>query len=349
MKKKVTIILVLISIFISGCDLFPNPNSLPDSDSSIISKINSDLEWNPSGLNGYNDLVAFCYTDVSNSGATTGFKETLKIYQHDSNLPDELLNLTSIYLGVDTLYHRLNDIIVNPNWIIVTMNHNFSNEGYVSLVSVSDSSNLTLDHFYTISTNIDTANANESFLLACKDDSLLLYDISSGSLILDTTVSSSITTSVPTDNGFFVITENGFVYIDTADSNNITLNEQSNIDIKNSKKAHLYGNTLFIAGPSKYTGKTRIAEVDLSVPSSPSIIVIKDDIIEPYLDFSFDSYQSSYLLLTGSKIIQYGKSGNQFVEEKSENMSTFSNGETIFHSFNGRFYLSGLEVYKFIQ
>src|SRR5205814_533688 len=59
---------------------------------------------NTNGLNGNGNIIALSYTDASSAGSFAGFKETLKIYQQDSINPDLLLDLSSVYLGVDTLY-----------------------------------------------------------------------------------------------------------------------------------------------------------------------------------------------------------------------------------------------------
>jgi hypothetical protein len=331
MKK----LLILFLLIFSSCTLHDDISSSTDN----LQLLTSDTELNADGLNGYNDIIAFCYADYSN-----GFDETVKLYQYESNNPDGVLYLDSIALGVGD--KKLVDIEVNEDWVTVTMNSYTTPVSVVALISLSDLSNLSLTKKFNYNNASDSAVANQSYLLVSNGTSLKIYEISTGNLMADFSIVSEVSSAVALNNGFFVITGNGYVVVDTSDPSSIDYNSYSNDDIKGSEKSYLYGNMLYIAGPSKYVGKTKIAKVDITNPLSPVMVLLKDDINKTYMDFSYDT-DGSYYLVTGTEIIKYIESGNRLVFDSSSSLDYFDHGLSVIHAINQRLFLNGMDVYKF--
>jgi hypothetical protein len=301
------------------------------------------------GLNGNGNIIAASYTDQSGAGATTGFKETLNIYQQDSVNPDLLLNLGSVYLGVDTLYHRLADVTLNAQWATVTMNDNLLTQGWVALVPLSGPS-YSLSATLLINATLDRAVAMGNWLLIASSTSVALYDITTPSApVLKTSfpLSASTTSMIALANGFFVISNNGYGYMDVSNPLNITFTEAANADIKASQKANLIGNKIYIGGPSKYAGKVKIARVDVTVPGTPIVDIINDQINGTFVDFSYDSVDSYYLQMTDSVQLYKETNGVLSLNKSASLMSNFNNASQL-HAYNGRFYIGkwGMKIYR---
>jgi len=304
-----------------------------------------DYQLSSNGLNGHGNIIALSYTDMSNIGATTGFKETLKIYQQDSINPDLLLDLGAVYLGVDTLYHSLADLTLNSQWATVTINYTDTvfapPQTWVSLVSLSNNqySLKSLLNFPGIA--IDRAVAMGNWLLVAANTDLAVYDISTPTTpTLNTTftLSAGTTSMVGLTNGFYVITNNGFGYIDVSNPQSITLTEHSNVDIKQSKKVYSIGSKLYIGGPSKYAGKIKIARVDVSSPDSPTTEVINDLIDGTFSDFSYDSFGDSYYIQTYETVRQFKESGGVLQLNKSATLTSYQTSPSHFYAYGGRIY-----------
>ena len=45
------------------------------------------------------------------------------------------------------------------------------------------------------------------------------------------------------------------------------------------------GDFLYVGGPSKYVGMTKIAKIDITTPNNPSIILLADKIPGQFVDF----------------------------------------------------------------
>jgi LVIVD repeat len=304
---------------------------------------------NSNGVNGNGNIVVASYTDASNAGANTGFKETLKIYQQDSTNRDLLLDLSSVYLGVDTLYHRISDITLNSQWATITMNYNelYTNQGWVALVPLSGP-NYTLSATLPFNATLDRAVASGNWLLVASGIDLALYSISTPTspvLAGSYSLSSDTTSMVALSNGFFVITNNGFAYLNTSDPSNIT--ETTNADIKQSKKAYLIGNKVYIGGPSKYAGKIKLARIDVTTPSNPSIDFINDQIDGTFTDFSYDGVDG-YYLQTSDSVKLYKESSGTLTLVQSVSLTSYSRSASQLYASNGRFYTTtgGLTIYR---
>lgn len=317
------------------------------STSAIIQNI--PLE-NVNGVNGNGNIIVASYTDTTTHGGNTGFKETLKIYQQDSTNPDLLLNLSSVYLGVDTLYHGVPDITLNSQWATITMNDTDlgANDGWVALVSLSGP-NYTLAATLAFNATLDRSVAADNWLLVASSTDLELYSIATPTAPVLTglyTLSSTTTSMVALPHGFFVITNNGYAYLNTSDPLNITFSETADSDIKQSKSAYLIGNKLYIGGPSKYAGKIKIARVDLTTPSSPAVDIINDQIDGNLNGFSYDGGEG-YYVETFDKVMQYKDAGGVLGLNKEVSSTSYSrSGASQFYSWNGRYYtaVSGFNV-----
>ncbi len=295
---------------------------------------------NFNGLNGYGDLIGLSYTDVSNTGSFSGFRETLKLFKQDSIDPDLLIDLSSVYLGVDTLYHRVSDITLNDQWAVVTLNFNDGPQGWVALVSLKNSPSFTLDALLTIQTTLDRAIAGNNWLLVAANTSLSLFDITSpSSPVLETSfaATSNTTALVALPTGFWVITNNGYGVVDTSDVNNITYTEKSDLDIKGSNKAYLIGNKLYLGGPSKFVGYSKAARLDLTTPSAPMIDLLHDQIPGNFLDFAFDG-DKSYFLLTPSSVVLLQEVNDSLSVIDSFLTQAFAGRASQFYAWANRYY-----------
>ena len=301
------------------------------------------------GLNGNGAIVVASYTDSSSAGATTGFKETLKIYQQDTVNPDLLLDLSSVYLGVDTLYHRLADITLNSQWAAITMNDNISTQGWVALVPMAGPT-YSLSTTLTFPAILDRAVAMGNWLLVASTTDIALYDITNpASPVLKASyvLSASSTSMVALANGFFVITNNGYGYMDVSNPASVIFTETANADIKQSKKSYLIGNKIYIGGPSKYAGNAKIARVDVTTPGTPTVDIINDQISGTFVDFSYDSFDGYYLQLTDS-VKLYKETNGALSLSKSASLTGYSNAASQLHAYNGRLYIGkwSMNVYR---
>lgn len=304
---------------------------------------------NANGLNGNGSIIAMSYTDASGAGSFAGFKETLKVYQQDAVNPDLLLDLSSVYLGVNTLYHRLADITLNSQWTTVTINFNEAAQGWVALVPMAGPT-YSLSATLPFNATLDRAVAMGNWLLVASTTDIALYDITdpvSPVLKASYILSASSTSMVALSNGFFVITNNGYGYMDVSNPASVTFTETANADIKQSKKAYLTGNKIYIGGPSKYAGYAKIARVDVTTPGTPTVDIINDRISGTFVDFGYDSVDGYYLQLTDS-VKLYTEAGGVLSLKKSASLSSYSKNASQLHAHKGRFYIGsgGVNIYR---
>lgn len=337
----------IVAIFLTGCGSGSGSNS---SQSDLIQSI----PININGLNGGNNIIVALSPDQSG-----GYRETIKIYQQDSINNDSLLEVSTVYTGNDTIYHVVSDVNVNNQWITVTMNESpppFGSPpiGWIALVPLTGPSRYSLAAMYRFDnfTN-DRAVSIDSWLLVSSGAGLQLYDIS---LLSSPTLSKSfVSTSNPTciiaiQNGFYIITNSGYGYINTSDPLNITFSEVADLDIKQAKKAFLIGSKMYIGGPSKYAGKCKIARIDISNPLAPQIDHINDTIDGTFCDFSYDAASGIYYLVNPDKVLWYWESGGSIVNIGSTRLTAYTLSYSQSYAWNSRFYFgtpgSGLNTYK---
>lgn len=341
-----TMMLVLVLIWLMASCQIENGQ-----DSTEVTEILNEDIWNCNALNGYKGLVTLAYTDVSNAGSTTGFKETLRVYQQSASTPEDLVYLGSVYLGVNTLYHRVTDLEVNADWVVVTINHNDDPEGYVSLVAVGGGPPFSLDAFYTFIGQVDKAYAYGSYLLVVQGSSLTLFDITN----LDSPISKGVFTVatspqsfVGTSTGFLVILETGLGVVDVSDPQNLKWTESAHLDIGNSKKAYLYDDVLYLAGPSKNVGKIKILKIDLQDIYNPVIQALRDDIAGSFVDFSYDD-MGHYYLIDSTTVHDYMRAENTFNSQRLADFYLWPRANSCFHASREILYAlrDGFTVYKF--
>ena len=223
-----------------------------------------------------------------------------------------------------------------------------ANDGWVALVSLSGP-NYTLAATLAFNATLDRSVAADNWLLVASSTDLELYSIATPTAPVLTgsyTLSSTTTSMVALPHGFFVITNNGYAYLNTSDPLNITFSETADSDIKQSKSAYLIGNKLYIGGPSKYAGKIKIARVDLTTPSSPAVDIINDQIDGNLNGFSYDGGEG-YYVETFDKVMQYKDAGGVLGLNKEVSSTSYSrSGASQFYSWNGRYYtaVSGFNV-----
>jgi len=342
--KIINILLaIFFSIVIVACG---GGASVSSSNSSVLVQ---SIPLYAQGLNGNKNIIVAAYSDNTNSGSTSGFRETLNIYQQDAANPDLLLNLGSVYLGVDTLYKRLADITLNAEWAAVTINFNDAAQGWVALVPMVGPT-YSLSATIPFNVTLDRAVAMGNWLLVASNTNITLYDITvPSSPVLNSTfvLSASTTSMVALANGFLVITDNGYGYIDVTNPASVTFTETANSDIKQSQKAYLIGNKIYIGGPSKYAGKAKIARVDVTTPSAPTVDIVNDQISGTFVDFSYDSVDGYYLQFIDS-VQLYKESSGVLTLNKSASLSSYSNAASQLHAYNGRFYIGkwSMDIYR---
>ncbi len=302
-------------------------------------------------LNGVEDIVGVVYTDVSNVSSNSGFKETLRLFRQDSANADLLIEIGDVYLGVDTLYKRVSDITASTEWIAVTMNHNDFVQGWVALVSLTDNT-YSLDGLITFDAiYIEHAVAKGTQLLISYNNAVELYDISAINAPIKTATfvaNGTVRSITAFPFGFFVTTSNGFGYVDVSEASNPVFSQGTDLDIKDAAKVYYANGKLYMGGSSKNAGKSKIARLDVTIPSNPQVELINDVIEGNFIDFAFDG-MGRYYLLTDISVSYHVQVGASLETQDIAYGETFSFGKSQFHAWNGRFYIieQGLNVYNF--
>ena len=340
-------------------DVSPPANGTPQSPKGEAPVFIRSFELiNSRELTGIGNIIGTTYTDET----TGAYAETLKIYQQDSTDADLLIELCSVYLGIDTLYHGVADIELNSQWATIAMNASLSTgNGWVALVPLSGPS-YSLSALITLGdNNISKAVAMGEWLLVTSKATLTVYSITTPSSPVQkgTYTLSSIPTSITgLPNGFFITTANGYAFLDVSNSSNITLSEETANDnaanIRQADKAYLIDNKLYIGGPSKYTGMYKIARLDMTTPSSPTIDIIEDKISwtdSNYYDgelsnFGYDGANAEYYVQNNDIVRIYKEDNGVLTLTMSLAFPSyeFVNPPSNYGSFyvwNGRFYTEG--------
>ncbi|HET7826596.1 MAG TPA: hypothetical protein VFK90_14775, partial [Anaeromyxobacter sp.] len=169
---------------------------------------------NTDALTGYGNTFALEFTDVSNNGSFAGFRATLQLYRWDAAYPKDLLDLGTVYLGVDTLYQRLSDIALSADRATVTLNFNDAPSGWVAVVDTSGptpSSAVTVPLSFTI----DRAVASGRWLLAAAANALTLVDLESPGFPVVKTfdMGTTATLLLAVSDGFLVFTNAGYGHV----------------------------------------------------------------------------------------------------------------------------------------
>ena len=287
-------------------------------------------------LNGTGNAIV-----ASTMDTTSTFKETLVIYRQDPAQPDLLVNAGTVYLGVDTLYHRVSSLDVNDQWAAVTINENFSTQGWVSLVSMAGPT-YTLDRMLTLTGPLDRAVARDHWLVVAAGTSVGLYDITAphAPVLSNTfTLDSPVTTLVAVGGGFMLVTHNGYVFLDPVAS---TVLAVPHADIKSSVKAYLVGSTLYIGGPSKFAGKSKVAKVDVSTPTAATVTMLNDMIDGAFADFAHDG-AGGYFVQTANTVYRYVESAGGITLSQSAPFVGVGLGFSRFYAHRGRFYSTTIE------
>lgn len=339
---------LLVALFVAACGGGGGEREVVAQQPQAV-RVSSVSLLNSTGVNGIGNVVVVSHVDTSNAGSTTGFRQTLNIYRQDSANPDALTSLNSVYLGVDTLYQRLSDLAVTEQWITATMHFNRGAGGWISLVGLTPTiSGATTFEFQD---TVDRALAHGQWLLMATNTSVLLYDISvvsSPTLIRTFTLASAISSIAPLADGFFLMTQSGYGVLELSDTQNITFVEVPHDDIKASVKAYRAGNALYIAGPSRIAGKSKVARLDVSNPSSPVVTALNDQIDGGFIEFAHDG-AGRYFLMTSDAIHLLTESAPSVVLRQTVATQTrYPQSASRLFAANGRFYTTdtGVSVYR---
>ena len=298
-------------------------------------------------VSGSGDIVVAEYTD----SAGVNFPATLNLYQQDNSDPDNLLFLSSVYLGVDTLYKSTIFINSNNDWVAVALNDNSGNNGWAALVSLAQYGSYTLDVLLPVANTINQVAAKNDWLLVTHDNAIDLYDISNRtSPVLHTTFPNNIyiTEITAIQSGFILFTSNGYAFIDYTDPGNVTYNDYLNINIKSTAKAYLNGASLYISGPSINVGKSQFGKLNVADPHNIIIDYIINDIEGDFEDFSFDSIEHCYIL-TNQVLNKYLSTNGELIFTTPINILN-SSDISLMHAYNERLYgggVNGLSIWSY--
>jgi hypothetical protein len=246
---------------------------------------------------GESDLIGVVYTNVENAGSFAGFRATLHLYRHDAAYPDDLVDLGDTYLGVDTLYHRVEDAAITSDWAAVTINYNEAPAGWVALVSLIGP-NPGLRATIPLDQSLDRAVAAGQWLLVAAGTKLTLFDLAvpeSPALVTTRSTAGSITCLAPTPSGFLAFTSSGYVRVEP-DAAAPTFTETSDDVLRNFGKAYADGGELVLAGPSIFAGKSRVVRVGLALGTP--VLVHSSDLEGAFVDFAFDGDTNAALQTT---------------------------------------------------
>ena len=229
------------------------------------------IPWNAHALTGHGDVLAFEYTDTSNAGSFSGFRSTLQVYRRDMAPPHDLLDLGTVYLGVDTLYHRLSDLVLTEDWAIATLNFNDGASGWVAVVSLVGPTPA-LVATLALTPTLDHAVASGRWLLVSAGNEISLIDLEAVSfpIVKVFDIGTLATCLVPVSGGFLVFTNAGYGRV-VADPVAPTYAPTADAALRAFRKAHVYGTRAHVAGPSPFAGKTRVARIDVGNPDAPSV------------------------------------------------------------------------------
>jgi hypothetical protein len=205
--------------------------------------------------------------------------------------------------------------------------------------------------------DIVDAVAYNNLLLIASERELALFDISdTSSPLLTYTGNDTFSSLVAVSGGFYAFNSHGLTYVNCSNKDNIVFTEIENEDIKQTKRAWLKENNLYIGGPSKYANMSKIAKLDITTPSSPAILYIDDQIQGTAVDFAYDSgLDKLYLAFEAADtatepektILEYTEDLNGFTQT---NVLKFKSNSKMgsFYIWNGFFYIDGynMVVYK---
>lgn len=286
-------------------------------------------------VSGSGDIVVAEYTD--SAGVT--YPAKLNLYQQDNSNPDNLLFLSSVYLGVDTLYKRTTFINSNKDWIAVALNYNRGDNGWAALVSLTQYGSYYLDVLLPVANTINQVAAKSDWLLVTHNDAIDLYDISNrASPILHATFPNNINITEITaiQSGFILFTSNGYTFIDHTDPGNVAYNDYSNINIKSTAKAYLNGASLYISGPSINVGKSQFGKLNFTDPHNVIIEYIIDNIEGDFEEFSFDSIEHCYIA-TNQVLNKYSSTNGALIFTTPVKY-LISSDISLMHAYNERLY-----------
>jgi len=333
-------------LFLSGC----GGGSSEDVETTSLLLVENVKTLTPSLVSGYEDIIV--------TGDEDRGKKYLKIHQKDATT-QSLINLGTVYLGVDNTYRPIQQVSTNSQWATTIMSGTFNgSESFVALVDVNKTNGYSLDLLLNINDTIEYAVASDHYLLLSSTNQLALYDISDLTapvLTKSFTSTGNISTIVSVTNGFYAINTNGLLYIDYSDNSNITSTEIIDIDIKESQKAYVVGNNMYIAGDSKFAGKSKIAKVDIATLNSPNILLLNDTIVGIYAsyniydDFSYDSASGKYYLLLSNDIHEYIESNGGLTLTNSAKLNNSTHSVDAIYARDGYIYMDEyfLNSYRF--
>lgn len=275
---------------------------------------------------------------VTETGQGVDYRANLAFFQQDGQSPDLLLTLNTVSLGIPTTDTSVSNITLTPAWAVATIGP------YVAGVSLANAPAFSLNFLFQIG-GVSKACATGNWLLVTDDTELVLFDISdpANPVALPPLTPQPLTRVTGLNasaGGFFVFTENGYMYIDLSSPTDIKVTAISDLDLGKAEKVYCYANKLYLAGPSKLAGKSKIARVDVSTPEVPVIEIINNNIPGEFFDFAFDGMQTCYILLDGMYISKYVFEQGNLNQAGIAPLTSYTSAASQLYSYKGIYYYS---------
>lgn len=329
------ILLVLPALFLLSCE---------KEETKSLNELAYDYIWGAEALTGWGDIIAAAYT------TSPDYAEYVRIYQFDEDKPNNLIHLSDVFSGVETLYSTVADIYVDSQHIVLAQNSTQAAGGMISIFKILPSGVFNLDGFFSIPYNVRKACIFNDVLLVSSAIETNFYSIEGGDTALlnsfPRTEKEGVSLTYP--NGFITFHANGYSIFDCTDPQAISKTDFIDQYLKDCRNGIRYGNYLYLGGPSRLSGHTKIIRARLAGDDGIEILKMNEDIPGEYKNFTYDG-ELSYYAFTEDRVFQYIEEGDDFKLKSFDYMGFDHYYKNFFFSRNSRIYAieSGVRMYMF--
>ena len=340
--KFAGLLVPVILMFLSGCG-GGSTTANSSSASGALVFMDSYDGFLVGGVSGYEDRVFVAQQHYEYADG----RHFLYVFQQDATTPQYLLEEDAVYLNLDDRDSYSRRVNVNSQWATVILKHSYQVQwGYVALVpTVSPSETRTIKLLMRFEEPVDYAAAFDSRLLVSSGAELALFDISDLSnpvLLQAYSAGLQYSSIVAVPNGFYAFNTAGITHVNIVDQ---TFTEIADMDMKNTERAIVVGNTMYFGGLSKYMNNSMIGKADITDPASPELLSTYDQIAGKIIDFSFDTAtQKAYMAVDDTNVYEFIEDESGFVRTKSMQLR----GIASFYVYNGYLYaqIYDLNIFK---